>query len=103
MAYNWALIRVSYHDELGPVCGGQWLRQWWGRPRRIGVQCARAAYKIHRNIHHNYRNDGQRSHTCKYNIYREVEVTSVGLAHSRPITQSAIDKHLMLPTENVSA
>ena len=57
MAYNWALIRVSYHDELGPVCGGQWLRQWWGRPRRIGVQCARTAYKIHRNIHHNYRNE----------------------------------------------
>ena len=36
-------------------------------------------------------------------IYVEVEVTSVGLAHSCPITQSAIDKHLMLPTENVSA
>ena len=73
MAYNWDLISVSYHDELGLVCGGQWLRQWWGRPRRIGVQCARATYKIHRNIHHNYRNDGQRSHTCKYNIYREVK------------------------------
>ena len=65
-------------SQLGP--GGQWLQQWVGptAPRRAASgQYARVAYRY-----------------IGYNIWRKcrVEVTSVGLAHARPIISIIMKK-----------